>query len=440
MEQINIRQLVLESIIEIVEKGQYSHQVENAVLEKYAYLEKRDRAFYTRMTEGTLGSLLTLDYYINQISKTPVKKQKPLIRNLLRIATYQILYMDAVPDSAAINEAVKLAKKRGFSQLSGFVNGVLRNLARQKDTICLPKKEEGFVAYASVKYSYPEWIVEQFVADYGQKQCEEILSGLNEEQMISIRVNTEHLSVEALRDKLKEESIHTEPIKGTTAGLFLSGVDRLSDLESFQAGDFYVQDASSMLVAEWADVQAGDECIDVCAAPGGKSTHVAQLLRGTGHVDARDLTEYKVSLIEENIARLGLTNISAKQWDATVLDATAVNQKDVVICDAPCSGLGVMGKKKDIRYHATKEGIEELNEIQKQILSTVQNYVKVNGKFIYSTCTICKKENEETVAWFLKEHPDFVLQEKRQVFPHEVGNDGFFLAKFVRQTQGAKHE
>lgn len=438
MEQINIRQLVLESIIEILEKGQYSHQVENAVLEKYAYLEKRDRAFYTRMIEGTLGSLITLDYYINQISKTPVKKQKPLIRNLLRISTYQILYMDSVPDSAAINEAVKLAKKRGFSQLSGFVNGVLRNLSRKKDEIVLPKAEDGFVTYASVRYSYPEWIVEQFVSDYGTTKCEEILAGLNEAQKMSVRVNTEQISVKELVEKLKEESINAEPIKGTDSGLFLSGVDRLSDLESFQSGDFYVQDASSMLVAEWANPSEGSYCIDVCAAPGGKSTHLAQMLHGTGHVDARDLTDYKVSLIQENISRLGLQNLSAKQWDATVLDENVCNRGDVVICDVPCSGLGVMGKKKDIRYHASKESIEELNEIQKKILGTVQNYVKLNGKLIYSTCTVCKKENEETVEWFQKQYPDFVLKEARQVFPHEVGNDGFFLAEFVRESQGAK--
>lgn len=426
MSDVNIRQLALESLIEIIENGQFSNLVENQVLEKYAYLEKRDRAFYTRIVEGTLGSLYALDYYLNQVSKTPVKKMKPLIRNLMRLAAYQIFYMDAVPDSAAINEAVKIAKKRGFSQLSGFVNGVLRNLSRQKESLVLPKDN------LSICYSMPEWIVELLVKDYGREKTIEILKGFNEPQLLSVRVNTLHNSVEGLIKKLNDELISAKRIEGTAHGLFIENVDRLTDLEAFLNGDFYVQDASSMLVAEAAGVNEGDYCIDVCAAPGGKSTHLATLLNGTGKVDSRDLTEYKVSLIEENIERLALKNISAKVWDATVLDESVVNRADVVICDAPCSGLGVMGKKKDIRYHATAEGIEELAGIQRQILSTVQNYVKAGKTLIYSTCTMCKKENEENVEWFLKEYPEFHLEFMRQVFPHEIGNDGFFLAKLVR--------
>ncbi len=432
MSDVNIRQLVLESLIEIIENDQFSNQVKNQVLEKYAYLERRDRAFYAYLVEGTLGSLLALDFYIDQVSKTPVKKQKPLIRNLLRMSTYQILYMDSIPDSAAINEAVKLAKKRGFTQLSGFVNGVLRNLSRQKD--CLKQPED-----LSTKYSVPQWMVDSFVDDYGKEKTIEILENLNLPQKLSIRVNTAKTTkeelIKALEKEAKENSISLEvtPIEGTKDGLFLSGVDRLTEITSFVEGKFYIQDASSMMVAEAAMVQENDYCIDVCAAPGGKSTHIAQLLNGTGFVDARDLTDYKVSLIEDNIDRLQLTNISAKVWDATIRDESVVGKADVLICDAPCSGLGIMGKKKDIRYHASKESVAELAALQKEILTVVKDYLKSGGTLVYSTCTMCRQENENNVDWFLKENQDFTLKSMRQIFPHEVGNDGFFLAVLEKQ-------
>ena len=191
-----------------------------------------------------------------------------------------------------------------------------------------------------------------------------------------------------------------------------------------------MQDVSSMMVAEAADVKEDDYVIDVCAAPGGKSTHIAQMLCGSGMVDARDLTEYKVELIDSNIARSGLKNIVAKVWDATVPDEESVNKADILICDLPCSGLGVLGKKTDIRYKIKQDSIEELSKLQHKILDTVHTYIKEGGILVYSTCTINKTENEDTVKWFVGKYPKFKLLSMEQMFPGEVGNDGFFLAKF----------
>lgn len=421
---INERALVLEMLLAINEEGQYSHLVLREVLDKYQYLSKQQRAFLTRLTEGTLERQITLDYMIDQFSKTKVRKMKPLIRNLMRMSVYQIMYMDTVPDSAVCNEAVKLAKKRGFSGLSGFVNGVLRSVARGWKNVSFPN--------LSVAYSVPEWIVKNWEDAYGKKQTISILEGLSKESALTVRTNLSRCTPQELAARLTQEGLTVEPAGQLPYAFSISGVDHLAGLKSFQEGLFYVQDVSSMMVAELAAPKKDDYVIDVCAAPGGKSTHMAEMLLGSGMVEARDLTEYKVDLIQENITRHGLHNMKAVQMDATVDDAASHKKADVLVCDLPCSGLGVMGKKTDIRYKMTQEKANDLAALQRQILSVVWDYVKPQGTLVYSTCTINRKENEENVAWFLKEHPEFVLEYQKQIFPGDAGNDGFFLAKMVR--------
>lgn len=436
---VNTRALVLEMLLEVNEKDQYSHLVLRQVLEKYQYLDKHERAFLTRLFEGTVEKGITLDYVINCFSKTKVKKMKPLIRNLLRMSVYQLLYMDAVPDSAAINEAVKLARKRGFSGLSGFVNGVLRTVARKKQEIVWPKESENPVAAFSVRYSMPEWIIEEWCLDYGRDKTIQILKEFSEkkslEKKLTVRTNLSRCTPEELRRKLEAEGVQVEAIPGIPYAFAISGFDYLAGLDSFAEGLFYVQDVSSMMVAETAAPKTGDYVIDVCAAPGGKSTHMAELMQGTGMVEARDLTEYKVGLMEENRIRHGLSNMMAVQQDALVYDEASHEKADVLVCDLPCSGLGVMAKKTDIRYKMTKEKAEELTLLQRQILNVVHDYVKPGGILLYSTCTIRKSENEENVDWFLSEHSEFSLEMMRQMYPGEVGNDGFFLAKLVKKDE-----
>lgn len=431
---VNMRALSLDILIEVLEHDKYSHLVLRDVLDKYAYLEKQERAFLTRLTEGTIERKLELDYIINQFSKTKVNKMKPVIRNILRMGVYQLRYMDAVPDSAVCNEAVKLAKKRGFSQLSGFVNGVLRAVARGLDSIQWPSEETDLASYLEVKYSMPKWIVQQWIASYGTEKTQSILKKMGEDKGLTVRTNLDRITPDELVKRLQEEGAKAYVSQRLPYALHITDMDKLADLPSFQEGLFYVQDISSMCVAEAAGVKAGNYVIDVCAAPGGKSTHLAELLKGTGQVEARDLTEYKVGLIEDNIALHQLLNMCAVMWDATQKDAESIGKADVLICDLPCSGLGVMGKKTDIRYKMTEEKEESLVSLQREILDTVWEYLKPGGTMVYSTCTIHTKENEGNVEWFLQEHPQFKLVEQTQMFPGEVGNDGFFIAKMIRST------
>lgn len=421
----NTRELALDMLLAIDRDGQYSHLVLRDVLDKYQYLSKQERAFLTRLTEGTVERMLTLDYVIDQFSKTKVKKMKPLIRELMRLSVYQIMYMDGVPDAAVCNEAVKLARKRGFSGLSGFVNGVLRSVARGWKDVAFQNE--------SVRYSVPEWIIDGWNADYGRDVTEKMLEAFMQPAKITVRTNTQKCTPEELKDRLSQEGVTVEAIEGISYAFALSGFDYLAGLGSFQDGWFYVQDISSMTVAHAADPKKGDYIIDVCAAPGGKSSHLAELLDGSGMVEARDLTEYKVGLIEENILRHDLHNMKAVQQDATLFDEASVEKADILICDLPCSGLGVIGRKSDIRYKMTAEKAHDLAALQQEMLDTVWKYVKRGGKLIYSTCTIHKEENEDNVAAFLQKHPQFTLVEQRQIFPME-GSDGFFVAKMIRST------
>lgn len=431
-DRVNTRALALEMLLAINEEGKYSHLVLREVLDKYQYLDKQERAFLTRLTEGTIERQITLDYVLNAFSRTKVKKMKPLIRNLLRMSVYQIMYMDKVPDSAVCNEAVKLAKRRGFAGLSGFVNGVLRGVARGWKNLAYPDEKQGLARALSIRYSVPEWMIALWLDNYKEGRTRQILEGFSKEPKLTVRTNLSLCTPEELRIKLEAEGVAVESIPALPYAFAISGYNYLAGLSSFCEGLFYVQDVSSMMVAVAANPKPGDYVIDVCAAPGGKSTHMAELMGKTGMVEARDLTEYKVGLIEENIAGHGLTNMKAVQMDATVDDTASHKKADVLVCDLPCSGLGVMGRKTDIRHKMMKEKIQEIVILQRKILQTVQDYVKPGGTLIYSTCTICCAENEENVAWFLQKYPHFKLEFQRQMLPGEVGSDGFFLAKLIR--------
>lgn len=423
-QKVNVRLLALELLLDITGQKEYSHLAIRGALEKYQYLDKQDRAFLTRLTEGTVERMIELDYIIDRFSKVPVKKMKPVIRNLLRMSVYQLKYMDRIPDAAVCNEAVKLAQKKGFSSLKGFVNGVLRSVARGMDQVQYPD--------LSVRYSTPEWIVEQWTEEYGADTARRMLEAQYEERPVSVRVNLHKITKEALKQRLEREGVCVQEVEGMDCALAVSGYDYLRAIPSFREGLFQVQDISSMRVALIAAPREGDYCIDVCAAPGGKSLHLADLMNGTGMVEARDLTEYKVGLIEENVERTGAGNVRAVRMDATVLDEASVEKADVVLADLPCSGLGVLGRKNDLKYRMTGEQQEELVKLQRTILDTVWQYVKPGGTLVYSTCTVHREENEGNVRWFLEQHP-FVLKEQVQMLPGMGPWDGFYIAKMERK-------
>jgi len=446
------RELVLGILMEVTQGNEYSHVALRNVLSKYQYLDKKERAFITRVTEGTLERMIEIDYIINQFSKVKVNKMKPVIRNILRSAVYQMKYMNSVPNAAACNEAVKLAVKKGFVKLKGFVNGVLRSIERNLSKLTYPDKTD-LVEYLHVTYSMPKWILEQWLAAYDSDTVETMLQDFQKEKPTTIRCNLNQTTREDLIKSLQQEGVEASEHPYLPYALQITGYDYLADLESFQEGAFYVQDISSMLVSHIANPKEGDMVIDVCAAPGGKALHMAELLGGTGHVEARDLTDYKVNFIRDNITRFGVKNMDAVRWDATVLHEESVGKADIVIADLPCSGLGVLGKKTDLKYKMTKEMQQELVQLQREILSTIKAYVKEGGTLIYSTCTIHAGENIDNVHWFLAENQEFELSDIKenvcpalqeyvieegclQLLPGVHESDGFFIAKFKKVNHG----
>ncbi|MCI8327893.1 MAG: 16S rRNA (cytosine(967)-C(5))-methyltransferase RsmB [Lachnospiraceae bacterium] len=427
------REIILDILLAVTRDGEYSHIALKSALDKHQYLEKRERAFITKVTEGTLEHQIRIDYILNTFSNTKVNKMKPVIRCILRSAVYQICFLDAVPDSAACNEAVKLAGKRGFRTLKGFVNGVLRSIVRNRDKISYPLKKGDPIQYLSIQYSLPEWLVRQWTEEYGYEQTEEMAVSFLKKSATCVRINTEKTTKEELLFMLKADGITVREHAQWQEVLYLSDYDYLGKIEAFRKGLFYVQDISSMLVAKTAQPEKGDVVLDLCAAPGGKSIHMAQLLQGSGKVIARDLTPQKVALIEENVVRCQVENIRAECADARIYDESLKEKADIVIADLPCSGLGVIGKKKDIKYKMTPEKEEELVKLQREILSVAVHYVKPHGKLLYSTCTIHRAENEENARWLLRECPELSLISEKQIFPGSEGNDGFFIAQFLKK-------
>lgn len=430
-EQINTRNLVVDILLAVDRDGEFSHIAIRNVLDKYRYLPHQDRAFIKRVSEGTLERRIEMDHIINQFSKTRVNKMKPVIRAILRSGVYQLKYMDAIPNSAACNEAVKLAVKRGFSGLKGFVNGVMRSISGNLDQISYPSIEKEPIQALSVRYSMPEWIAERFLKQFGQERCVHILEAFLEKRKTCIRVDTSRISAEEVRNSLELQGVRVVPDERLPYAFYIGGYDVLDEIPEFEEGLLYVQDISSMMVAHLADAKQGDFVLDVCAAPGGKSIHIAQMMKGTGMVEARDLTEYKADMIEQNIERCGVPNMRAVVWDALKFDPDMENQADIVIADLPCSGLGVIGSKTDIKYNASEEKILSLADLQRRILGVVHRYVKPGGTLMYSTCTVTEEENQRNTKWFLKQYPGFQLADEKQYLPDE-GCDGFYIARMIR--------
>ncbi len=445
---VNLREIALGILMEITEEEQYSHVVLQQVLEKYQYLEKRDRAFISRTVEGTMEHIIQVDYIIEQFSRVPVYNMKPLIRNLLRMSVYQLKYMDSVPDSAICNEAVKIAQKRGFYNLKGFVNGVLRNTARKLNQVKYPDPKLEPLNYLAVKYSFPIWVLDKWVAQFGYEVTEKICRDSHMEHPTTVRCNLSLASREEIIRALEDEGITVKPHPYLDYALQISDYNYIRAISAFKKGWIQVQDIGSMLVAEIAAPNWGDICFDVCAAPGGKSLHIADKLMGSGQVEARDISERKVAMMQENIDRVNAINISAVLQDATLLDEASIGKADIVLADVPCSGLGVIGRKQDIKYKMSEKQQQEIIRLQRKILSVVWQYVKPGGVLIFSTCTIGADENQYNIKWFLDNFPfklesidPYICQELKgkttcggyiQLLPGIHKSDGFFIARLRR--------
>ncbi len=423
------RDIVLSILMDIETRNTFSNIAISKALSKNQFEDKTVRAFITRLSEGVIEHLITLDYIINQFSKTKINKCKPLIRCILRMGAYQILYMDNVPDSAACNEAVKLAKKHNFGSLSGFVNGVLRNIARNKDDIKEPSEDTDAIKYLSIKYSMPEWLCEKFKSDYPDKY-KRILEGCFWDRDTTIRVNTTKISRDELKDNLEKAGITVCNGYYHDKALLISDYDFIKKVPGYRQGLFTVQDESSMCAVRATGIKPGDIVVDVCAAPGGKTTCAAEYLNGKGKVYSMDISEDKLYLIEENVERLGFDNVEIKSHDAT--EPIADMKADVVIADLPCSGLGIIGRKNDIKYRLSAEQLDELVALQRKILNVVADYVVKGGTLLFSTCTINPCENQDNTRWFLENHSEFSLKEER-LFLQGVDNcDGFYYGVLVK--------
>ncbi|MCD8083086.1 MAG: 16S rRNA (cytosine(967)-C(5))-methyltransferase RsmB [Clostridiales bacterium] len=434
------REIALDVLIEVLEHGAQSHVVLRQALEKYQYLDKKDRSLITRIVEGTIEYRLTIDVVLGHCSSVPVEKMKPFIRTLLRMSVYQILWMDRIPDRAVCYEAVSLAGKRRFAGLKGFVNGVLRRISGQKESFTFADLE--------TKYSMPGWLIRQWEEQYDDETVEGMLQAFLCEAPTSVRCNRRLVEEAAIRESLEGqcESVTVSPL--TSSVLLIRGYDYLERLEAFEKGWIQVQDAASCLVGEIAAPKPGDLVLDLCGAPGGKALHLADQMGQDGLVVVRDLTEQKLRLVEENAERAGYTNVRTQLWDARIYDPAWERRADLVIADLPCSGLGVIGKKPEIKYQVTPERITQLAALQREILTAASRYVKPGGKLIYSTCTISRMENEDQREWFLAQFPfepvpledlSSSLQAEKtaqegylQILPGRYPCDGFFIAAFRR--------
>jgi len=416
----NEREIALDVLTDIFYGGAYNNLALNKALEGAA---ETARPAITEMVNGVLRNYIFLDYTLSQFTK--ISKTKPVVLCLLRLSAYQIIFMKT-PDYAVCNEAVAIAKKRGLGGLSGFVNGTLRNVARGHDDVKLPTSE---IQFLSVKHSCPEWIVRRFLTQFGRKKTEQSLEVNSTAPNVTIRVNTLKTSIAALRAMLEAEGATVENGRFDSDCLHISKV-AIAGLQAFKDGLFHVQDESAALPVIMANPQPGNTIIDLCAAPGGKSFTAAYLTQDLAQITAYDIFEHKIGLIEQGIARLGLNSIKTAISDATVFKPELEGSADIVLLDAPCSGLGLLRKKPDIRLTKTEEHIAELAQLQQKMATVAWRYAKPGGTLVYSTCTLTRDENEDMAEWMAKNLP-LKLVEMRTVLPSDFGTDGFFAAKFV---------
>ncbi|MCR5109158.1 MAG: 16S rRNA (cytosine(967)-C(5))-methyltransferase RsmB [Lachnospiraceae bacterium] len=444
----DVRAIILETLLTAEKQKSGYEGLLKDILFKYSYLEKSRRSFINRTVRGCVERQIELDYIIDRFSKTPCRKLRPQIRAIFRMSVYQLKYMDNVPDSAVCNEAVRLAGAKGFKNLKGYVNAVLRNIAGHINEIIYPDKEKDPINYMRIRYSCDETLIRLLIKQYGEETAEAVLRESLGARPIFIRCNTSRISPDELAERLKKEGMEVCQDGSFPEIMTIDGFDLLDKSEAFSEGLFNVQDKGSFLVTLLAGIKKGDRVLDVCAAPGGKTCHAADILNGTGIVISRDVSEQKVSLIRDNVKRCGFTNIRAEVFDALKEDREIREDMDVVICDLPCSGSGVLSRKPDIKFRTDERALDELKELQRNILKTVSSYVKRGGILIFSTCTLNKEENEENASWIrdnlpfepvpienegLRKYGIKTLERGyMQLIPGIHDTDGFFISKFKR--------
>ena len=432
----NPRQIAFEALIKTIRDDAFSNLTLDATLSK-SDLDTRDKSFVSNLFYGVIERQLTIDYQLSLYLSKPLKKLKPEVLTILRLGAYQILFMDKVPDSAAVNESIKLSKKNGASFASGLINAVLRKVSSKG--VILPE-ETNEIEYLSVKYSCPLWLVKKWRNEYGEEDTSAFLQSSVGSAETYIRVNNTKITSDELIHIFSNENIECDKTDNeNTLIIRLKGRD-IERLESFKNGYFHVQDMASQLCAKAVGANENDIVFDLCSAPGGKAYTVAETMNDKGKVYCFDIYENRVNLILKGAQRLGLESIVGRVGDASVFNSE-LGLADKVLCDVPCSGLGIIRRKPEIKYKSEEE-LASLPEIQYSIIANASKYVKNGGRLIYSTCTLSKAENEDIVAKFLENHNKFKAvpvfegsSTNITLMPHKNKSDGFFIACFERDDK-----
>lgn len=424
----------------------------NLLLNRYLTydISQKNRALITELVSGVIQNKLKLDYIISQFSKIKPSKLSPFVKNAIRLGIYQAFFLDRVPDFAAVNESVDLVKKHDGKKAANFTNAVLRNVLRKKDEISYPNRDTDIEKYLSVYYSFPSWLITRWLDLFGTDFTEELCKAFNERPKPCIRVNTLMTDKDELLKRLSDEGVHAYPGRLAQEALYILESPPISQLKSFNDGLFTPQDESSIIASLAAGVKADDRVLDVAAAPGGKTTHMAALMSNRGKITAWDIHPHRVKLIEQNCQRLKATIVLPEVRDAKIPDKDMFNKFDKVIIDAPCSGLGVIRRKPDIKWSKEPEDIPALKAEQVKILETCSKYVKPGGFLIYSTCSIEPEENEKIIDKFLVKNQHFTYDDLRPYLPEKLyesvnkpygnitlypnihGTDGFFIARLKK--------
>lgn len=448
MKKIDLaRDAAVRIVYRVLREGGYSNIAVKQELD-YGSLGRLDKALVTEIVNGTLRNLTRIDW----IKSRFIKKSniEPWIEDIIRCGIYQIIFLDRVPDSAVCNESAELARKHGHEGAVKFVNGVLRNISRNKDRLEYPDKDKEYIKYLSVFYSHPEWMVRKWVKDYGREFAQELLQANNEIPPFTVRCNSLKIGKKELMTILADENIECREGSLNYEAISIRGTSSIEGKDSFRKGYYQVQDESSMLVAHVVDPKPGEAVLDMCSAPGGKTTHMAELMGNEGMIVARDIHQHKLTLVEESCNRLGVNIVKTELYNATHLDRNSLERFDRVLLDAPCSGLGVIRRKPDLRWKKEPDNFRELAKLQKEMLELASKYVKPGGTLIYSTCTINKTENIMVVRDFLSGHqqfqledisgliPESLISEKAhegylELFPNTHGTDGFFIARIGKR-------
>lgn len=439
---MNSRKIIVEILNSVFYKASYSNIEINKRLNNSS-LDIRDRGLVTEIVYGTIRYRKKIDFIISNYVKD-IRLVDKTILNILRSTIYQILFLSKVPDYAAVNEAVNLAKTVSKSS-SGFVNGVLRNILRNNDKNYISSLNGKKLL--AVKYSFPNWMVELFINQYGAHKAEEIMKNLNETPNITVRVNSLKSDYDDIMEKLEEHGYNVEEGAICPEAIKINKGSSIEHNDLFKEGYITVQDESAMLTAQILDLDENMNVIDLCSAPGGKATHIGEIMNNTGNVIACDIYEHKIKLINDNCTRLGITDVNAVVNDAAVINNDFINSADRVLVDVPCSGLGIIRKKPEIKWNKTKKSLDELCTIQRNIMENAWKYLKNDGIMVYSTCTINKNENEKNIDWFIDTHQDAEIE---KIFVGQLDNviyndnntvtilpnkdmDGFFLARIRKK-------